>query len=257
MIIISTWRYFLLYALDIMSKDDCSASMYILVSEQVKYDGSLYTTKAVSDGNFYAPAFTAKSLWPPLRSDQEECIRDPRKYRKYLEDTISTPGCAMGQILQSALACNTFMFVPDIRQAGVLVHCLQEFLYDTFGLGSMWFNGAIDENDPNEYIQDDKKVLAAFRRHAKEARMNVINCRGAPGAPYIDSRRNMLNEMTEGEMRDYLKKYCNTDTAGMDASTVYALMYDLFVEEANGESRDSLREDLQKKYRKSRKRKHK
>lgn len=245
MLIMTTWRTFLTYGLDLMTREECDSAIYFVATNEIRYDISAYGQRA-------SQVQPCKSYWS---MDVDACLADPSRYKEMLETLASSPSANTGMLLEMNLLVPCFMFVPNIPRNTVLVHVLQDHLHDAFGIGSMWLDGAIYEGDPYRLEQDDEKVKAMFKDHVKHARKTSLDVRTAPGRIYRDTRLNTLNQMSEVEQRKYLLKNYGTDTEGMDAATVYALMLDLFVEETAGasEKADNLKEAIRSRYKKSKK----
>lgn len=247
MLTITTWKTFLRYGLDLMTKEDCAAAVYFLCCEQIRCDASSFNTST-------SQVILAKSLWP-VKIDVDEYLRSPDKYAEYLENISSSPTANIGELLKMTTCIPCFIFVADFEFNTVLVHVFQKHFYETYGVGSIWLDGMILTGEPNEYVQDDEKVKNAFKDHIKNARQALMQTRGASGAMYKDTRLALLNEMSDADMREYLKKNYQTDTAGLDSSKVYALMHDLFIDETNGPGQDNLKTAIQHKYKNRKKNK--
>lgn len=245
MTIITTWKTFLTYALDVMTKTDCAASVFFICSNAIRYDSGVYD-KATSQ------IVPSKILWPDANMD--EVLRDNSLYYKYLENVCSSPSANIGKLLEINMCLPTFILVPGIKRNTELVHVLQQFLYDVYGIGSFWLDGAIYDRDGNEYKQDDDKLRKKIIEHVKKANAVKTQTRSMPGRLYRDTRLNHLNSMNETDMRKYLRKQYDVDTSGMDASTVYAMMVDLYVDESAGvPESDDYKKAIREKYKESRK----
>lgn len=250
MVIITTWRTWLRYGLDLMTRDDCAAAMYFIACNQIKYDATTYS-------NTNTQIIAAKVLWPITEMD--EFLMDPSKYRDYIENISSTPSANIGKMMMSSYSTPCYLFVPEINKSGDitqltrLVHVLQKSLFDFYGMGSIWFDGLIYRSEPNEYKQDNERLLNNFKLHTKRARQNLNTTREVGGELYKDTRMNHLSSMSESQQRQYLKKRYNVDTSNMDAQTVYAMMVDLFVEETEGESSDQIKDSIRMHYKESKK----
>lgn len=223
MVLITTWPTFLTYGLDLMTRDEITAAVFILAGQDVRYDARVYRDKQFC---------LTKLLWT---DDVEEALKNPKKYWEELENMSANPGAGIGKIMGGTIALPTILFVPNTPRNTVLVHVLQKFLFETWGIGSVWLDGAIYEHDGNYYEQDDEKVKKAYKDHLKHAAKNLQSSRMLPGKLHRDTRLNYLNKgMSESDMRKYLSEHYGKDTTGMDASMVYTMMKDLFVDEADG-----------------------
>lgn len=244
MLIVSTWKTFLTYGLDIVTKEECDSAIFFIATNQVRYDISAYS----QTNSQIQPA---KIYWS---MEVDACLADPNRYRETLKSISSSPSANLGMLLEMNLLVPCFMFVPQFPNNGILVNVLQDHFHEEFGIGSMWLDGAIYDDDPHTLEQDDEKVKAMFKDHIKHARKTHLDVRTTPGEIYRDTRLNTLNQMTETEQRKYLMRNYGTDTDGMDAATVYALMLDLFVDETTGtRTSDSLKDAIRKRYKKSKK----
>ena len=248
MVVILTYRAFLLYALDIMSKDECAASTFFIACNQVRYDVGAYSSGSQT--------IDSRSLWPDV-SEIDTCLAKEHAYRDKLDNISTSASDTLGKLMLSTLTLPTFMFVQDIPRNTALVHTLQQWMKDVYGIGSIWFDGAIYDNDPNEIAQDDAKVKERYKEHTRQARKTIRQARTPSGAIYRDTRMMYLNSMSEADMRKYLKKEHNVDTAGMDGTAVYSMMVDLFVDESAGPGQSGLRSAIQDRYRRRKKKKRK
>ena len=232
MLIITTWKTWLLYGLDMMTKDDCLTSIYFIACDQIKYYSSSYNT---TDSR----VIPTKVIWPST-ADIQNYIGNPDSYREYLEAIASTPSANIGKLMMTSLSIPCYLFVGNGMGEATnrLVHVLQKHLFDAYGIGSIWLDGYIYDSDPNEYVQDDEKLKKKYREHLKHANKNLIRARTAGGTIYRDTRLHHLNSMSESEQRQYLKKHYHVEVEKLDAATVYAMMVDLFVDESEGSKGD-------------------
>ena len=246
--IITTWKTFLLYGLDLMTKDECAATTFFLATNEIRYDIRGYS----NDG----PIVMAKALWP---DDLDYYLKNPEhRYREFLDNYSSSPMRNLNMMMTCELCLPSILFVPNIKRNTELVHVLQRYLSEVYGIGTIWLDGLLYEGDGNQYKTDKEKCREELKRSFKEAQKIQQAVRAPKGSLYRDTRLNTLQQMNESQMRTYLRKNYDIDTAGMDATKVYALMTDLFVDENANESSNNLKDAIQMKYHESRKnRKHK
>lgn len=245
--IITTWRTFLLYGLDLMTKEECAATTYFIATNEIRYDISSYG----SDG----PVVQCKTLWP---DNIDECLKNPEvKYREFLDNFSSAPMRNINQMMIHELCLPSILFVPNIKRNTPIVHVMQKYLNDVYGIGSIWLDGLLYEGNANEYHSDKEKCKQVLRRSFKEANKLKFKSCSPKGTLFRDTRLNALQNMSESDMRTYLKKHYDVDSAGMDTSTVYSLMTDLFVDENGTETTDQTKEAIQRRYRMDRKKRKK
>lgn len=247
MLTITTWQTFLTYGLDLVTKDELAASIYIIACDQVKFDAGSYDTKA-------SPIVRAKTLWPE-KVDMDTFLKEPHKYIEFLEKLSSTPQASIGRILELTTCIPCFMFVGKFERNDIIVHALQKFFFDTFGVGSLWLDGMIYDGNANEYLQDDEKVKREFKELVKHRNQQNFDTKAPPGRIHREARLNTLNSMSETDMREYLKKRYKTDTSGMDSTKVYGMMVDLFVDESDGVGRDQVTKAIRYNYKHRKKKK--
>lgn len=247
LMIITTWKTFLLYGLDLMTKEECSATTFFIATNEIRYDVSGYS----NDG----PISMCKTLWP---DDLDNYLKSPEvTYREFLDNFSSSPMRNLNQMMMCELCLPSILFVPNVKRNTDLVHVLQKYLNEVYGIGSIWLDGLLYEGNGNEYSSDKIKCRDVLRRSFKEANKLRNQSRSPKGSLYRDTRLNTLQQMSESEMRTYLHKNYDIDTAGMDATKVYALMTDLFVDENGSESSSNIRTAIQERYNKEKKRRKK
>lgn len=228
--------------LDYMTSDEVLASAYFIATEQVKYTLAMYSSRRT-------PIETAKVLDPA----NDLYDKDPEKYYQYLVDISSQPRASIGKIMMASLAIPTILFVTERVGETKRVHVMQKFFYQEFGIGSMWFDGLLYENNPNIYHQDDDKVRKKYKEHVKNSnRMNIVSDMGK-GPAFRERRLQKVNSMSEADMRKILKKYYDVDTSGLPYDAVYTMIVDMYVNEDGVEGEDDIVTSIRTRYKNRRK----
>lgn len=249
MLVITTWKIFLLYILDYVTKDELTAASFFVANNQIRLDTSAYQVGE--------QVVRCNTLWP-VGSDLDECLQNPDRFWKYLEDISSSPKMSFGAMMTMNLCVPSFLFIPDMRdhkQSTRLVKVFQKFIYETFGMSSIWFDGLLFDQDGNEYPQDREKLKQQLTIHLKRSDKNIKAARAPVGPLYRDTRMYHLQAMKESEQRKYLKDKFKVDTVGMDASTVFQMMVDLFVDENDGVDHEELKDAVRRQYKEKKKHK--
>lgn len=242
--IITTWKTFLLYGLDLFSSEELAATTFFICTNEIRYDATSYGPDS--------QIVPCKVLWP---QDLDESLSNPDSYREALLNATQSPMASFGKMLQMNMCLPCIMFVPRVKQNEVIVHIIQDILSEEYGIGSYFLDGAIYHKDPYERPSDSEKIRRKFKEHIKLSRKNIAATRQVSGRMYRETRMNYLNDMSEADQRKYLKKHYNVDTDNMDGTQIYSLMVDLFVDESNGASTDNVKDTLRRKYKESKKKK--